>query len=97
MRKMQIKEEYKGKTVIVYNSVLGNQNVIIDKILPKHYDWYSRNGLGHIFEAESTIMNARELELQNELEADTFAMAQLSGVKAPEQVPVVKKTRTKKK
>jgi len=34
--------------------------------------------------AETTFMNARELELQNELEEDTFAMAQLSGVKAPE-------------
>ena len=77
MRKMQIKEEYKGKTVIVYNSVLGNQNVIIDKILPKHYDWYSRNGLGHIFEAEVTIKPTFE--------------------KPKEEVPVVKKTRTKKK
>lgn len=73
---MQIKNEYKGKTVIVYNSVLGNQNVIIDKILPKHYEWYSRNGLGHIFEAEVTIKEIVEEE---------------------EEVPVVKKTRTKKK
>ena len=73
---MQIKEEYKGKTVIVYNSVLGNQNVIINKILPKHYDWYSRNGLGHIFEAEVTVKEIVEEE---------------------EEVPVVKKTRTKKK
>jgi hypothetical protein len=36
--------------------------------------------------AETTFMNARELELQNELEEDTFAMAQLSGVKAPEEI-----------
>lgn len=86
MRKMQIKDEYKGKTVIVYNSVLGNQSVIIDQMLPKHYEWYSRNGLSHIFEAKETIE-----------EAHTFFMAQLSGVKAPEQVTVVKKTRTKKK
>ncbi len=78
MRKMQIKNEYKGKTVIVYNSVLGNQNVIIDKILPKHYDWYSRNGLAHIFEAEGTIVWSDELTEE-------------------EVVPVVKKTRTKKK
>lgn len=78
MRKMQIKEEYKGKTVIVYNSVLGNQNVIIDKILPKHYDWYSRNGLGHIFEVEATIKPTFEKPKE-------------------EEVPVVKKTRTKKK
>ena len=86
MRKMQIKDEYKGKTVIVYNSVLGNQSVIIDQMLPKHYEWYSRNGLAHIFENKTTIE-----------EAHTFSMAQLSGVKAPEQVTVVKKTRTKKK
>ena len=73
---MQIKDEYKGKTVIVYNSVLGNQNVIIDKIPPKHYEWYSRNGLGHIFEAEATVEEIVDEE---------------------EVVPVVKKTRTKKK
>jgi len=75
---MQIKNEYKGKIVIIYNSVLGNQNVIIDQILPKHYEWYSRNGLGHIFEAEATIKPTFELTEE-------------------EVVPVVKKTRTKKK
>jgi len=90
---MQIKDEYKGKTVIVYNSVLGNQTVIIDQMLTKHYDWYSRNGLSHIFEVQATIKPTFE----KPEEEDTFAMAQLSGVKAPEQVPVVKKTRTKKK
>tara|TARA_R110000868_G_scaffold28627_1_gene107141 strand:+ start:688 stop:918 length:231 start_codon:yes stop_codon:yes gene_type:complete len=47
---MKIKDEFKGKTVIIYNSVLGNQNIVIDKILPKHYDWYYKNGLKHIFE-----------------------------------------------
>ena len=57
---MQIKDEYKGKTVIVYNSVLGNQSVIIDQMLPKHYEWYSRNGLGHIFEAEISVENSEE-------------------------------------
>jgi hypothetical protein len=36
--------------------------------------------------AETTFMNAREVELKLELEADTFAMAQLAGVKAPEQI-----------
>jgi hypothetical protein len=52
MRKMKIKEEFKGKTVIIYNSVLGNQSVLIDKILPKQYEWYFKNGLKHIFEAD---------------------------------------------
>lgn len=36
--------------------------------------------------AETTFMNAREVELKLELEADTFAMAQLAGVKAPEEI-----------
>ena len=52
MRKMRIKDEFKGKTVIIYNSVLGNQSVLIDKILPKQYEWYFKNGLKHIFEAD---------------------------------------------
>lgn len=85
MRKMQIKNEYKGKTVIVYNSVLGNQNVIIDKILPKHYEWYSRNGLGHIFEAEETIETAYVWSDVLDEEEEVI------------EVQVVKKTRTKKK
>ena len=55
MRKMKIKDEFKGKTVIIYNSVLGNQSVLIDKILPKQYEWYFKNGLKHIFEAEETV------------------------------------------
>jgi hypothetical protein len=52
---MKIKDEFKGKTVIIYNSVLGNQSVLIDKILPKQYEWYFKNGLKHIFEAEETV------------------------------------------
>lgn len=55
MKKMKIKDEFKGKTVIIYNSVLGNQNIVIDKILFKQYEWYYKNGLKHIFEAEETV------------------------------------------
>lgn len=55
MRKMKIKDEFKGKTIIIYNSVLGNQSVVIDKILPKQHEWYYKNGLSHIFEAEETV------------------------------------------
>lgn len=38
--------------------------------------------------AETTFMNAREVELQNELEEDNFAMAQLVGVKAHEDIVI---------
>jgi len=81
MRKMKIKEEFKGKTVIIYNSVLGNQNIVIDKILPKQYDWYYKNGLSHIFEAEETVEETVE-EIVEEV---------------VKEVTVPKKTRTKKK
>ena len=81
MRKMQIKDEFKGKTVVIYNSILGNQNVIIDQMLPKHYEWYSRNGLAHIFEAEAAIK-------------PTFEKPDKEIEDVP--VLIVKKTRTKK-
>ena len=64
MKKMKIKDEFKGKTVIIYNSVLGNQNIVIDKILPKQYDWYYKNGLKHIFEAEETVEEIVEEEVE---------------------------------
>ena len=81
MRKMKIKDEFKGKTVIIYNSVLGNQNIVIDKILAKQYDWYCKNGLKHIFEAEETVEETVE-EIVEEV---------------VKEVTVPKKTRTKKK
>jgi hypothetical protein len=67
MRKMKIKDEFKGKTVIIYNSVLGNQSVLIDKILPKQYEWYYKNGLKHIFEAEETVEEIIEVEVIEEV------------------------------
>jgi hypothetical protein len=67
MRKMKIKDEFKGKTVIIYNSVLGNQSVLIDKILPKQYEWYFKNGLKHIFEAEETVEEIVEEEVIEEV------------------------------
>jgi hypothetical protein len=81
MRKMKIKEEFKGKTVIIYNSVLGNQSVVIDKILPKQYEWYFKNGLKHIFEADEV-----EEIVEEEVTEEVI-----------EETPVPKKTRTKKK
>ena len=84
MRKMKIKDEFKGKTVIIYNSVLGNQNIVIDKILAKQYDWYCKNGLKHIFEAEETVEEIVE-DVVEEVE------------EVVKEVTVPKKTRTKKK
>jgi hypothetical protein len=39
-----------------------------------------------LYLAETTFMNARALELKLELETDAFAMAQLAGVKVPEEI-----------
>ena len=66
MKKMKIKDEFKGKTVIIYNSVLGNQNVIIDQMLEKHHEWYYKNGLKHIFEAETVEEIVEEVEVVEE-------------------------------
>jgi hypothetical protein len=85
MKKMKIKDEFKGKTVIIYNSVLGNQNIVIDKILPKQYDWYCKNGLKHIFEAEEIVEEIVEETVEEIVE------------EVVKEVTVPKKTRTKKK
>jgi hypothetical protein len=69
-------------------TVIPNQTNLLDQIADLEADQMDEDVRYDAAEilAETTFMNARELELQNELEADTFAMAQLAGVKAPEQI-----------
>jgi hypothetical protein len=51
---MKIKEEHKGKTIITYDSVLGQRKIEVDKIDPKRFSYYNTIGLGYLFE-KSTI------------------------------------------
>jgi hypothetical protein len=49
---MRIKDEYKGKTIVKYNSVLGEQKIIVDKLDVLRFSYYQSIGLGYIFEPE---------------------------------------------
>jgi hypothetical protein len=51
---MKIKEEYKGKTIVSYDSVLGQRKIEVDKIDPRRFTYYVSMGLGYLFE-KSTI------------------------------------------
>jgi hypothetical protein len=50
---MKIKEEYKGKTIIKYDSVLGQRRIEVDKLDPKRFTYYQSIGLGYLFELEA--------------------------------------------
>tara|TARA_R110000868_G_scaffold96419_4_gene265295 strand:- start:623 stop:898 length:276 start_codon:yes stop_codon:yes gene_type:complete len=65
---MKIKEEYKGKTIITYDSVLGQRRIEVDKIHPAQFKHYQTMGIGYIFEAESVTISYKGIE--EDLEAD---------------------------
>jgi len=47
---MKIKDEYKGKTIVTYDSVLGQRKIEVDKIDTTRFAYYASIGLSHIFE-----------------------------------------------
>lgn len=49
---MRIKEEYKGKTLVIYDGVLGELRIEVDKIKPQQRTWIIGMGLGFIFYSE---------------------------------------------
>lgn len=81
---MKIKDEYKGKTIITYDSVLGERRVEVDKIDPKRFAYYTTIGLGYLFEKETISYTGIDHEV-----------AQADAVEEPK--PVVKKTRKRRK
>jgi hypothetical protein len=84
---MKIKEEYKGKTIITYDSVLGQRKVEVDKIDPKRFSYYNTIGLGYLFEKSTISYTGIDQEVQ---EADAVAEPQ-----AVEPKPARKKPATK--
>lgn len=50
---MKIKEEYKGKTIIKYDSILGEKRIIVNNLDPKQFTYYQSVGLGYLFEPEA--------------------------------------------
>jgi|LakMenE18May11ns_1017448.scaffolds.fasta_scaffold9420752_2 hypothetical protein len=65
---MKIKDEYKGKTIVTYDSVLGQRRIEVDKIHPAQYKYYVTIGLGYIFEKENATISYKGIE--EDLEGD---------------------------
>lgn len=68
---MKIKEEYKGKTIITYDSVLGQRRIEVDKIHPAQFKYYVTIGLGYIFEKESATISYKGIEEDLEDDVNT--------------------------
>lgn len=83
---MRIKEEYKGKTIITYDSVLGERRIEVDKIDPKRFTYYTSIGLGYLF--DKSPKELLYLGIEHEV-------AQADAVEEPK--PVVKRTRKRRK
>ena len=50
---MKIKDEFKGKVIVKYDSVLGERRIEVDKIDTKRFTYYQSIGLGYLFEPEA--------------------------------------------
>jgi hypothetical protein len=59
---MKIKDEHKGKTIIKYDSVLGQRRIEVDKLDPKRFKYYQSIGLGYLFEPEAISYTGIEQE-----------------------------------
>ena len=81
---MKIKDEYKGKTIITYDSVLGERRIEVDKIDPKRFTYYTTIGLGYLFERQVIDYTGIDQEVM-----------QADAVEEPK--PVVKRTRKRRK
>jgi len=67
---MKIKEEYKGKTIVTYDSVLGQRRIEVDKIHPAQFKYYVTIGLGYIFEKESVTISYKGIEEDQEADVN---------------------------
>ena len=59
---MKIKDEHKGKVIVIYDSVLGQKRIEVDKLDPKRFTYYQSIGLGYLFEPESISYTGIEQE-----------------------------------
>lgn len=63
---MKIKDEFKGRTIIKYDSIMGEQRIVVDKLEPSRFAFYQSIGLGYIFEPESINYTGIEQEPKKE-------------------------------
>ena len=59
---MKIKDEFKGKVIVKYDSVLGERRIEVNKIDPKRFTYYQSIGLGYLFEPEAINYTGIEQE-----------------------------------
>lgn len=52
---MKIKEQWKGKTLISYDPILGERRIEVNKIQPKDYLRLKKMGYNYIFEDETEV------------------------------------------
>jgi hypothetical protein len=66
---MKIKDEFKGKVIVKYDSVLGERRIEVNKIDPKRFTYYQSIGLGYLFEPEAINYTGIEQETISEMES----------------------------
>ena len=59
---MRIKDEFKGKVIVKYDSVLGQKRIEVDKLDPARFNYYQSIGLGYLFEPEAINYTGIEQE-----------------------------------
>ncbi len=59
---MKIKDEFKGKVIVKYDSVLGQKRIEVDKLDPTRFNYYQSIGLGYLFEPEAINYTGIEQE-----------------------------------
>ena len=67
---MKIKDEFKGKVIVKYDSVLGERRIEVDKLDPKRFTYYQSIGLGYLFEPEAISYTGIEQEETEEPTAE---------------------------
>jgi hypothetical protein len=66
---MKIKDEFKGKVIVKYDSVLGQKRIEVDKLDPARFNYYQSIGLGYLFEPEAiNYMGIEQEETEEQAE-----------------------------
>ena len=66
---MKIKDEFKGKVIVKYDSVLGQKRIEVDKLDPARFNYYQSIGLGYLFEPKAiNYMGIEQEETEEQAE-----------------------------
>lgn len=63
---MKIKEEFKGKVIVKYDSVLGERRIEVNKLDPKRFSYYQSIGLGYLFKPDAISYTGIDQEPKEE-------------------------------